>query len=532
MTGPQDVLAAGATTLIGTVNPGLGIGSFGAARGAFSFTHPGEDVKSASLALDRSGRPVQAYFDLGDDPFAADSSVLAYRYTGTGSVDDEHQWSGPARIATGVEPVLSGGAAGLFLVDVDTPAGSDSPTLLDLRKDDGAAFGPPVTLSDDPGAELFDAGAAAQSPGGRLAILWPQTRSGDGLKVMRLFTSTDGGASFAQTDVATLGDSYLGDRNAAAAVGDDGTGAVAYVDDGGLELADFTPVAPFVAPPPPPVIAPPGSRRRRSSPARWRSRAGPWAACATRSRAAACARARVAVAHLPARRPQGHVPARRPREAAPPARAVQPARARGARQPPRGERAGGGEAARPADRAHAAPPLHGLLTRLRQARATGGQGARESVRPCATSPPCCSRSPSCSASPRRRERRGCSWLDPDRAARPGRLGRDRRLLRSHARRRRRRHVLRPLERPRRRSRDDRRPAAGHLHAARRPRRPPGYRVNPDAFAVTVTSGDTVDAHAHARPVAAAEHRHHRQGGRGDGRLLLDGQGEHRRRGLL
>ena len=254
MTGPQDVLNAGASTLIGTVNPGLGFSSFGAARGAFEFLDAGPDVKDSSLALDRLGRPVQAYFELGESPNAGDSKVRFYRRTGAGSIDDRANWSGPTDVTTGDEPVLTGGASGLFLVDVDTPAGSDRPTLLNIRRDDDTTFSTPQTLSDDPGAELFDGGAATQSPSGRIAVLWPQTRTGDGLKVMRLFTSTDRGASFAQTDVATMGDSYLSDRNASAAVGDDGQGIVTFVDDGGLEVADLTPIAAYV--PPAPVQSP------------------------------------------------------------------------------------------------------------------------------------------------------------------------------------------------------------------------------------------------------------------------------------
>jgi hypothetical protein len=261
LTAPEDVLADGASTLIGAVNPGLGLGALGAARGALEFPAPGADVKTSSLALDRNGRPVQAYFNLGDSPAGGDSIVRAFRYTGAGSLSAASSWTKLKDIATGIEPVLSGGPAGLFMVDVDTPPGSDFPTLLDLRKDDGTTFGPPLTLSDDPGAELFDAGAAAQAPGGRLVIVWPQTRTGDGLKVMRLFTSSDGGASFALTDVAGIADGYLDDRNVSAAVGDDGQGAATFVDGGGLELADFTPIAPF-APPPltatPPLSIPPG----------------------------------------------------------------------------------------------------------------------------------------------------------------------------------------------------------------------------------------------------------------------------------
>ncbi len=75
MTGPQDVLNAGGSTLIGTVNPGLGFSSFGAARGAFEFLDAGPDVKDSSLALDRLGHPVQAYFELGESPNAGDSKV-------------------------------------------------------------------------------------------------------------------------------------------------------------------------------------------------------------------------------------------------------------------------------------------------------------------------------------------------------------------------------------------------------------------------------------------------------------------------
>ena len=116
------------------MNPGLGLGALGAARGAFEFPAPGADVKTSSLALDRNGRPVQAYFNLGDSPAGGDSIVRAFRYTGAGSLSAASSWTKLKDIATGIEPVLSGGPAGLFMVDVDTPPGSDFPTLLDLRK--------------------------------------------------------------------------------------------------------------------------------------------------------------------------------------------------------------------------------------------------------------------------------------------------------------------------------------------------------------------------------------------------------------
>ncbi len=63
----------------------------------------------------------------------------------------------------------------------------------------GAGFGAPLTLADDPVAELYDGGAATQSPGGTLAVLWPAHRA-DGQKVLRLYASGDRGRTFAHYD--------------------------------------------------------------------------------------------------------------------------------------------------------------------------------------------------------------------------------------------------------------------------------------------------------------------------------------------
>lgn len=233
----QDVLAQGTDTWIAATDPGLGIGGFGETKGHFEFSDPGADIKSASLAFDAAGNPVDVYATLG-------GSLRTTRFTG-GPRFDEDDWTAPETIAAGTEPVLTGGASGLFLASQD---GND----LALRTDDGTGFGSPRILDKDADAELFDAGAATQSPSGRIAVVWPEHRD-DGTKVLRAYTSSDGD-TFAPSDIATVGDGYAVDRNASAGLADDGTGVVTFLDHGGLEVADMTPLA---APAPPPVQTPP-----------------------------------------------------------------------------------------------------------------------------------------------------------------------------------------------------------------------------------------------------------------------------------
>ena len=247
---PTNVFLAGTELLIGAFNPGLGFSTTPAAGGPgahFEFASPGVGgVATSSLGLDSSGNPVEAYWNLSDP----DYSIHFYRYKGTGPLTSESGWEGPGNVANGYETKLSGGASGLFLISQDYPEGGPYPTVVNVRKYTGTGFGPPVTLATDASTDLFAGGAIAQSPDGHIAVAWPGTRSSDQALVMRLFTSTNGGASFTESDVAHLSGYQTGD-NAQLTLADSGQGWLTVLDSGGLRMADLTPITP-VAPANPP----------------------------------------------------------------------------------------------------------------------------------------------------------------------------------------------------------------------------------------------------------------------------------------
>ena len=255
-TNPTDVFrTAGGNFHVGAYNPGLGFSTFPAGQGAISFTDPGPGgVASSAMGLDASGRPVMAYWNLSTPPYP----LRFYRFGGTNPITTEANWTGPTTITNGYEPHLAGGTSGLFLVSQDYGALS-TPTVLNVRKYDGTTFGAPLTLATDPATfDLFAGGEITQSPSGRIAVAWPGQRAGDNLFVMRLFVSTDGGASFgAPTNVAALGSGYAIEDNAQLATADDGGGWLTYRDGQGLQVADLNPVPTAIAPPPPPPVAPP-----------------------------------------------------------------------------------------------------------------------------------------------------------------------------------------------------------------------------------------------------------------------------------
>jgi len=251
-TDPTEVFSQGGSLLIGAYNPGIGFTSvdIGAPSGSeFSFADPGSGgVLSSSMGLD-GANPVIAYSNFAD-PYP----LFFYRYKGSGPLTAESSWEGPKFIANGYEPRLAGGAAGLFMVAQEYNGGSN-PSAVSVRKFEGTAFGAPKTLLND-SSNLYAGGAIAQSPSGnRLAVAWPSVRSGDNAYVMRLFTSTDGGASYSESQIAHIGDGYALGHNPDLTTTDGGGGWLVFRDSSGLRIADLNPIAgvPPAEPPLPPI---------------------------------------------------------------------------------------------------------------------------------------------------------------------------------------------------------------------------------------------------------------------------------------
>lgn len=256
-TNPTDVFLQGGTNfLVGAYNAGVGFSTaeVGAAvGGVLNFANPGTGgVISSSMGL-AGTNPVIAYSNL-----SAPFPLLFYRFKGGLPMTSEANWEGPIPVTSGYEPSLADGPAGLFMVSQDYTGGSN-PDAINVRRFEGTTFGAPRTLAVDATTNLFVGGAIAQSPSGnRLAVAWPGIRAGDRAYVMRLFTSTDGGLTYAESQIARLGSSFAINHNADLATNDSGAGWIVFNSDGTLRIADLSPIAgPAVAPPSP---APSGSK--------------------------------------------------------------------------------------------------------------------------------------------------------------------------------------------------------------------------------------------------------------------------------
>ena len=212
--------------------PGLGFSTAetgGLGGGAVDLPAPGGGVLNSSMALD-GANPVIAYSNFGD-PY----TVFFYRYKGAGPLTTRHQLGGPAFVTNGYEPSLAGGPGRALHGLPGLQRRHDTP----MRSTCGATrdeLRPREALAVDPSTNLFAGGAIAQSPSGnRLAVAWPGTRSGDDADVMRLFTSTDGGASFSESHIAHIADAYGLNNNADLATTDGGSGWLLFTDASGLQ---------------------------------------------------------------------------------------------------------------------------------------------------------------------------------------------------------------------------------------------------------------------------------------------------------
>ncbi|HEX6152813.1 MAG TPA: hypothetical protein VFZ19_04740 [Solirubrobacterales bacterium] len=246
---PTDAFLVGGNFYVGAFGPGIGFSTAqvgGLLGGSVDLPAPGGGVLNSSMAL-IGANPVIAYSNFGD-PY----TVFFYRYKGIGSPNEAANWEGSTFVTNGYEPSLTSGGAGLFMVSQDYSGGT-TPNAVNVRQYTGTGFGPPKTLAVDASVNLFAGGAIAQSPSGnRLAVAWPGKRSGDGAYVMRLFTSTDGGASYSESHIAHIGDGYELNNNADLATNDAGAGWLLFSDASGLRMADLNPIA-GVPPPPPPL---------------------------------------------------------------------------------------------------------------------------------------------------------------------------------------------------------------------------------------------------------------------------------------
>jgi hypothetical protein len=228
-------------------NPGLGFNldntneTAGGPPGAteFSFSNPGPGgVGGSALGTTASGDVVEAYWL---NPLDPKLGYYSFDHPNANPISPQSGWSPPTIIGGGQFPRMADGAAGMFMLSVDSVGSSSTPTVVDLRhwNETTHAFGAPRQLQTRAGS--LSGGLGENYDTGELAAVWAQGGSTD---LMRLYISTDGGKKFAPAqDVATIGFAYGGPDNARVAIADHGTGFVTFQDHRGLEVADLFPIS-------------------------------------------------------------------------------------------------------------------------------------------------------------------------------------------------------------------------------------------------------------------------------------------------
>lgn len=260
-------------------NPGLGFGftanEITSGKTSFTFANPGTGgVASSTLGYvtgtieDKSTKAqihpeVEAYYNLSSPA----PEVFFYRYYAKGgNVDGEETgWEGPFKVSNGYVPRLAGGPSGLFMLSTDIAPGESNeaqPSAIDVRKfnETSHTFGEPVQIAKIPtsAGTLFNSGDIYENPTTGYIYVAQPVINGAGEYVMRLWESTNGGATFAgERDIATIGFGYSGIPRLAVAA--DGQGWLTFNDAGGQEVADLNalPAPPSKSTPPPPPPPPP-----------------------------------------------------------------------------------------------------------------------------------------------------------------------------------------------------------------------------------------------------------------------------------